>query len=317
MNEKKIVCVGGGIGTVNLLKGLKEFTSNITVIVSVADDGGSAGRLRRLYQMHPPGDIVSCLAVLSQNEKQAKLLTYRLPGDRYAEDQNLAGHKVGNIMLAAATQISGSFEEGVELLRDLFKVRGQIFAATKDMVSISARTIEGKMVQGEEVIDLGKYPGKRILEHVFINPENPAVDKQVLEAISAADIIITGPGDLYTNNLPVLIVPAIKEALIQTKAQKIFIVNVANKPFETKGYAVEDFVQAITKHLGIFPFDTIITNTNFSISIPDKFHYTYVKPHQSMNNNHTYKIVSDNVVDEKFPLYHDSRKLAKLIWKTI
>src|SRR6185437_17032757 len=116
-----------------------------------------------------------------------------------------------------------------------------IYAATKDMVSISARTIEGKIVEGEEAIDLGKYEGKRVLEHVFLHPENPSVDERVIQCLLDADVIIAGPGDLYTTSLPVLIIPSIKEALIASKAEKYFILNVANKPFETKGYFVEDF----------------------------------------------------------------------------
>ena len=120
MNNKKIVCIGGGIGTVNLLRGLKSKSENITVIISVADTGGSGGRIRRLYQMHPPGDVVSCLAVMAKNAEQAKLLTYRLPGDRYAKDHVLDGHKVGNIMLAGALQMTGSFDSAIALLKELF-----------------------------------------------------------------------------------------------------------------------------------------------------------------------------------------------------
>lgn len=317
MKTKHIVCIGGGIGTVNLLKGLKQDTDNITVIVSMADEGGSGGRLRRLYQMHPPGDIISCLAALTPKEKFAGLLTYRLPGDRYAEDHVLPGHKVGNIMLAAAMQLTGSFDNGVAYLKELYEVKGHVYAATKDMVTIFAKTIEGEVVHGEETIDLGKYQGKRVLEHVYIHPENPSVNLEVLQAILDADVIIAGPGDLYTNNLPILIVPAIKQAIIASKAKKVYIVNVANKPFETKGYYVENFIQAIEKHMNCFPFDTVITNTNYTIPIPLKYQYTYVKPHALESDKHIYKIIGSDIVDEQFPLYHDSNKLAKLLWETI
>jgi len=312
---KNIVCLGGGIGTVKLLSGLKAYTENISIIVSVADEGGSGGRMRRLYQMHPPGDVVSCLAAMAKSEEQAKLLTYRLPGDRYAEDHILEGHKVGNIMLVAATQIAGSFDAGIALLKEIFGVKAHIYAATKDMVSISARTIEGKIVEGEEAIDLGKYEGKRVLEHVFLHPENPNVDERVIQCLLDADVIIAGPGDLYTTSLPVLIIPSIKEALIKSKAEKYFILNVANKPFETKGYFVEDFISAITKHIGVFPFTKVVINSNFSFSIPEKYHYTYVMKHTEAL--HEYQIIEGNIVDEAFPLYHDSKKLAKLIWETI
>ncbi len=316
MSNKKIVCIGGGVGTVNLLRGLKAYTENITVIISVADEGGSGGRIRRLYQMHPPGDVVSCLAVMTKDEQQANLLTYRLPGDRYAEDHVLGGHKIGNIMLAAATQMTGSFEKGVDLLKKIFNVQAQIYAATNDMVSISARTIEGQIVEGEESIDLGKYPGKRVLEHVFLHPENPSVDEKVIQSIITADVIIAGPGDLYTNNLPVLIIPQIKDALIASNARKYFVINVANKPFETKGYNVSDFIKAIRKHIGSFPFNRVIVNSNFSIPIPKKYQYSYVQNNSSENNS-DYMLIQGNIVDETFPLYHNSQKLAKLIWETL
>lgn len=314
--DKKIVCLGGGIGTVNLLRGLKQYTQNISIIISVADEGGSGGRVRRLYQMHPPGDVISCLAAMAKNEEQARLLTYRLPGDRYAKDNILDGHKVGNIMLAAATQMTGSFDNGIALLKDIFDVEANLYAATKDMVSLSARTIEGQIVEGEETIDLGKYEGKRVLEHVFLHPENPAVDEKVIQTILDADVIIAGPGDLYTTSLPVLIIPAIKQALLAAKAEKYFVLNVANKPFETKGYFIEDFVNAITKHVGTFPFAKVVANNNFSLPIPAKYHYTYVT-HRNAEEQREYTCIEGNLVDETFPLYHDSQKLAKLIWETI
>lgn len=314
MNGKKIVCLGGGIGTVNLIKGLKKHTQHITVVVSIADDGGSAGRLRRLYGVPPPGDIVSCIAALSDRDDIARLLTYRFPGDRYGDDQSLAGHKLGNLMLVAAWQQKKDMHEGISLLQRLFQSVGTVLPATTDGISLSAVTAEGVEVQSEESIDLGKYNGQRVLERVFIHPENPSVSDEVISAINEADVIIAGPGDLYTTILPVLIIPAVKDALLSSKAKKCFIVNVANKPFETKGYSIEDFVRAIEKHLGTFPFHTVIANDNFSVKIPEKYKYAYVT---LSDINGKADVQTTDLVDEAFPLYHDPEKLASLVYNEV
>jgi len=316
---KKIVCLGGGIGTVNLLKGIKQLTTNITVVVSVADEGGSGGRIRRFYQMHPPGDVISCLSALAKDQEAAKLLTYRLPGDRYGEDHVLPGHKVGNIMLAAASQMTGSFDKGIDLLKKIFQVSAEIYPASKESVRISARTIEGTMVEGEEALDLGKYEGKKVLDHVFIHPENPGVDERIIQAMHDADTIIAGPGDLYTTILPVLIIPQIKQALIDSKAKKIFIVNVANKLFETKDYKIADFVHAIQKHMGAFAFDTVLVNNNIALPIPQEHQeqYSYVPLSENNTNMSGYNLVQADLVDASFPLYHDKEKLAKVVAETI
>ncbi len=315
MKNKKIVCIGGGIGTSNLIKGIKEFSDNITAIISVADNGGSAGRLRRLYKMHPPGDIISCLAALADNEKLSELLTYRMPGDRYGKDEVLPGHKVGNIMLAATNQITGNFDEGINYLKQIFSIKGNVYPATDDIVDLVAITVEGQTIEGEETIDLGEYKGQRVLSEVKIKPDNPKVNPQVIQSILEADVIIAGPGDLYTAVLPVLIVPQIKDALIKSKAQKIFVINIANKPFETKGYKLENFIQAIEKHLGNFPFTKVVCNNNYSYEIPHNLHYTFVKFENCSRDGVDF--ITGDVVDMSFPIYHDKHKLAKLIAENI
>lgn len=323
MKEKKIVCLGGGIGTVNLIKGLKKYTPLITVIVSMADEGGSSGRLRRLYNIMPPGDVVSCLAALTDEKHSylSHLLTYRFSGDRYSKDTDLAGHKLGNLLMVGAIDQTGSFPGAINLLRELFHVKGSVFPATKDDVTISALTTDNKEVHGEETIDLGKYDGNRTLERIFLHPSEPAVLPEIMTALEEADVVIAGPGDLYTTILPVLIIPQIANHLKESKQRKIFIVNVANKPFETRGYAVEDFIRAIEKHLSSFPFEVVITNNNTSPSIPEPFHYSYVRRKSHENSKHeykySYKIVESDIVDENFPLYHDNHKLASVVMKNV
>lgn len=311
-NKNKFVCLGGGIGTVNVLRGLKEYSKDITVLVSMADDGGSAGRLRRLFSIPPPGDLMNCLAALSEAEPVVKsLLTYRFKGNRWGRDDSLGGQKLGNLILVALTNITGSFEKGLLEAQRLFLSHGKIIPATKENVSIWALTADGKKIVGEENIDLGKYDGTRSLKQVYLEPKNVTTPKEAVDAILSADMVIAGPGDLYTTILPILLVPAVKKALFKTKAKKIFIVNVANKPFETPNYTVADFIAAILKHLNSFPFSTIIINTNFTPRIPKSLKYTYVLYNKPVDVKA--KIIKRDLVDEKFPLYHDPYKLAKTI----
>lgn len=312
MVNKKIVCLGGGIGTVNLIKGLKRFFSDISVVVSMADDGGSTGRLRRLYNILPPGDLVSCMAALSSDPVIAKVVTYRFPGDRYGKDEDLVGHKLGNLIMVGMRDITGNFKDAIALFKKTFNIPGNFFPATDVPVSISAKTIEGRKVEREENIDLGRYFGKKALDMVYLNPKNPKPAVGVIEALRKADIIVAGPGDLYTTILPTLIVPEITKTLRESRKKKIFIVNVANKPVETKGYDVLDYLNAIKKHLGAFPFDKVIVNNNFSVKIPKKYKYDYVDL-DSASNGLDDRIIRRDLVDEGFPLYHDSLKLAKVV----
>ncbi len=318
VKTKKIVCLGGGIGTANLLKGLKKYTTNITTIISMADDGGSSGRLRRLYNMMPVGDLISCMSVMSKNKEKItpQLLTYRFNGQRYGKDHELGGHKLGNLIMVALKDITGNYEEAITIFKKLFDVEGNFFPATKDNVAISAITIDGKEIFGEEKIDLGKYRGKRIIQKVMLHPQNAAAASGVVEHILHADAVILGPGDLYTNLLPVLIVPDITRAMKESKAKKIFVINVANKPFETKRYTLQDYYRAIKRHIDVFPFDIVLVNTNYTKEIPKRYRYTYVITKDETHFDGA-DIVKEDLVHEEFPLYHSPEKLAKAICKKI
>lgn len=322
LKNKKIVCLGGGIGTVNLISGLKDYTDRISVVVSMADDGGSSGRLRRMYEIFPPGDLVSCMCALikDKNPTISKLLTYRFPGNRYGKDEELGGHKLGNLILAAMINMTDNADSAINLFKKTFNIPGYFFPATTKKVSISAKTIEGKFIYGEEKIDLGKYNGRRILEKVYLHPKQAQASNSVIRVIKDADVIIAGPGDLYTTVLPVLIISDIKELLKESPAKKIFVVNIANKPFETKGYDIYDYINAVYKHLGFFPFEKVIINNNYSIKIPQKYNYKHVqiqKSHLSPKITDTdvsmIKIIKNDLINENFPLYHSPEKLAKTI----
>lgn len=313
--NKKIVCLGGGIGTVNLAKGLKQYSDNISFVISMADDGGSAGRIRRLYNMPPPGDLVSCMAALakSNNPLLAKVLTYRFPGDRYAKDDDLSGHKLGNLLMVAMRDITGSFEGAISLFQQTFDIPGIFLPSTDKAITISATTKKGEKIIGEETIDLGKYNWKDGLQKISLHPKDAKAGSGVINAIETADVIIAGPGDLYTTILPVLVIPEIAQAVKESTATKIFIVNIANKPFETNGYSVEDFIDAITAHLGSFPFNIVLINNNFSVPIPKEYHYAYVQSNPADTTTKEYSLVEKNLVNPYFPLYHNSEELAKAI----
>lgn len=315
VKNPEIVCLGGGVGTVNLLRGLKRYSTRITVVCSMADDGGSGGRLRRLFSIPPPGDLINCLAALSgAPENLRNLLTFRFKGDRWGRDDSIEGQKLGNLILVALTSIHGDFSKALEEAERLFLCHGKILPATNENVSIWAKTITGKKVWGEQKIDLGKYNGStRGLSEVHLEPKRVTTPREVKEAIKNANLIIAGPGDLYTTILPILLVPPVRSAIKNSRGKKIFVVNVANKPFETPNYKVYNYIEAIKKHCGSFLFEYLLINRNFSPKMPKKLNYQYVLFDKKRLRSLNLKIKFGDFIDQSFPLYHDSFKIAKAI----
>ena len=315
---KKIVCLGGGVGTAQILKGLRGLY-DLTAIVSMADDGGSAGRLRRAFSIPPPGDLVNCLTALSDEESILKnLFIYRFAGKRYGKDTDLGGHKLGNLIFVALTDIfKGDTNKDLEEFSKIISSKGKVLPATLGDVNIWAQTTDGKKVYGEQNIDLGKYNSGRTLKEVHLDPPNPKAYKGAIESIKGAQLIIIGPGDLFSTILPVLIVPAIKDQLKRSKAQKVFIVNIANKPFETKGFMVSDYIKTIKNHIPDLSFDTILVNTNQKPQIPAHLDYQYVKYDRENSHMLNGQFIESDFVSNQFPIYHDSKKIAQCIGKII
>lgn len=313
---KNIVCLGGGIGTAQVLKGLRHRPYSPTAIVSMADDGGSAGRLRRAFSVPPPGDLVNCLAALSDEESVIKeLFLYRFAGQRYGKDTDLGGQKLGNLIFVALLDIyKGDTGKAIEEFSKIISPTGRVLPATLGDVNIWARTANGKKVYGERNIDLGKYNGPaKSLKEVHLDPPKPKAYKAAVDALKTADLIVVGPGDLFTTILPVVIVPQIKNLLLTSQAKKIFIVNIANKPFETRGFKVSDYIKTVENHLGSLPFDKILVNTNQNAKIPRSFNYKYVNVDRKNLGSLRDKIIEDDLIDESFTLYHDSQKVAAAI----
>jgi len=313
--NKNIVCLGGGVGTAQILKGLRKLPFNLTAVVSMADDGGSAGRLRRAFSIPPPGDIVNCLAALSDEESILKeLFIYRFSGQRYGKDTDLGGQKLGNLIFVALSDIyKGDTNKALEEFSLIISSRGRVLPATAGDVNIWAKTKSGKKIVGEESIDLGKYNGNHTLEKVFLDPPNIKVYKPTSDAINKADLIVIGPGDLFSTILPVLIVPGIKSSLKKSKAKKVFIINIANKPYETPNFKVSDYIKSVKNHLQEDIFDTIIININQKPQIPKKLKYKYVQNDKEVLNNFKSQVIEGDFVDEKYPLHHDSHKIAYAI----
>lgn len=318
LKKRNIVCLGGGVGTSNLLRGLKSYGPSFTIITSMADDGGSSGRLRQAYHIMPPGDVVNTIAALIPEEQRelAALLLHRFQGKNKG-DKAIDGQKLGNLIMLAEIQRTGNFYKAIEVTQKIFGVRATFLPATDERTHLYGITHDGRRVHGETTLDLALYGQPHGLKKVYFTPKTPKVNPNVAQSLMEADVIISGPGDLYTNQLPVLIVPEIAEALRQSKAKKIFVLNVANKPFETKGFTLSDFLGAISAHLGANPFDTIIANNNFSIPIPKKYKYTYVKIDAAARANPAITLVEADLVSDAFPLYHDETKLASVISKAV
>ncbi len=310
-----IVCLGGGVGTAQVLKGLRSHPFNLTAVVSMADDGGSAGRLRRAFAVPPPGDLVNCLAALSDEESIVKdLFIYRFAGKRYGKDTDLGGQKLGNLIFVALTDIcKGDTNKALEEFSKILSSKGRVLPATLGDVNIWAKAKNGKKIFGEENIDLGRYNGNKTLTELHLTPKNIKAYRPAIDAISNANTIIAGPGDLFSTVLPVLVVNQIKKSVQNASTRKIFIVNIANKPFETADFKVSDYISTVKKHLGGDFFDTILVNTNQNPKIPPKLKYKYVEYDRQNLAAYFKNILEGDFVYEKYPLYHDSQKIAQAV----
>lgn len=302
----KIVAIGGGTGLSSLLRGLKKYTHNITAIVTVADDGGSSGELRKNLGILPPGDIRHCLTALADDEEMfSHVFQYR-----FGERAGVNGHSLGNLFISALTDITGSFEEAVVESGRVLAVHGKVMPSTLHDVKLVAEIklpnedSEVKVV-GESVIP--KTDGS--ISRLWIEPSNPLPFPPAVQAILSADLIVIGPGSLYTSVLPNLLVPGLAEAIRASKALKFFICNVANQPGETQGYQCSDHIKVIEKHLQDLHFDIILCNTNFNIKLPKGIEF--VKPDPNLEEQ--YSVYFTHLADQENPWRHDSALLAEVV----
>lgn len=309
----KIVVVGGGTGLSVLLRGLKKYTSNITAIVTVADDGGHSGKLRGEFGILPPGDIRNCLVALADKET----LMEDLFQHRFSDGYELAGHNIGNLLIAAMTQIAGDFQTAIREMSKVLAIRGLVLPATLQDCSLCAELQDGTVTEGESQIPCTNKPIKR----VFLKPLNCEPVPEAISAISNADVIILGPGSLYTSVIPNLLVKGMADAIHASGAVTVYVSNIMSQPGETDGYTASQHIRAIHQHAGSGLIDYAVVNIG---TIPNKLLRKYkddgaapVRPDIKNIESMGVVPVRRNLVYETDVVRHDPEKLAEAVMELL
>jgi uncharacterized cofD-like protein len=306
------VAIGGGTGLSTLLRGLKAYTPYITAIVTVADDGGSSGRLRRELGLLPPGDFRNCIAALADDEA----LITQLFQYRFGQGESLDGHSFGNLFILALAAVTGSFERAILEASRVLAVQGRILPSTLENVTLvadlkaQAPDVQGRLtrVQGESAIPRAGRP----IERVFLRPERVRAYPEAVRALLGADLIIAGPGSLFTSVLPNLLVQELRQAVEASSALKVYVCNVATQPGETDGFDVGQHVSALQRHVGRDLFPYVMANDNPITSL-EQPHLEPVALRYPPDD--AYQVVAADVVDRTTPWRHDSKKLAAEIMR--
>ncbi len=310
----KVVTIGGGTGLSVLLRGLKKYPLEITAVVTVADDGGSSGKIRSDMNIPSPGDIRNVIAALSDVEPYLeKMFQYRF------DSGEVKGHPVGNLMIAAMTDIHGDFSTAVKVMSRILNVRGTVLPTTNDIATLNAVLSDGEIIRGESSIT--KAGG--VIDHVYITPSRVKPNEDVLRAIEEADYIIMGPGSLYTSIIPNLVISKVSEKIRESNAKKIYVCNVMTQHGETDNYTVSDHIVAINKHVEENIFDLVIANSReFDDSILSKYHKEKQEPvkiDQEKIKELGIKLIKNNdvgIVDNN-TIRHNADKVSELIYDYI
>lgn len=305
----RIVVIGGGTGLSTLLHGLKEYTSNITAIVTVADDGGSSGRLREDFDVLPPGDIRNCLVALADAEPlMGKLFQFR-----FGEGTELSGHSFGNLFITAMSKVAGNFDAAIKESSKVLAIRGSVLPSTLEKVTLMAKHEDGSETVGESQIPKAKSPIRRI----FLRPVNCRPTDEAVEAIKRADAIVLGPGSLYTSIMPNLLVGKIYQEILSSKALKMYVCNVMTQKGETDDYKASDHLKAIIEHTTPGIVEYCIMNT---AKIPPEILKKYkdeeaypVVPDSENLKKMKCKVIEAHIVTIRDYVRHDAVKLAKII----
>jgi uncharacterized cofD-like protein len=309
----KTVVIGGGTGLSTLLRGIKEHTGNITAVVTVADDGGSSGRLRDELGIPAVGDIRNCIAALADSEPlMAELLQYRFPGEG---EGSIGGHTIGNLLLAAMNSIQdGDFEEGVRKMNRVLAVRGQVVPATGTAVTLHARLQDGSEVTGQS--EIGRSTK---IDRVWLTPQDVTASEDARKAIDEADLIVIGPGSLYTSIMPSLLLPELMGAIRSSKAIRLYVCNVATQRGETQGYDLSDHLAALELHTGPGWIDVVLANNRFKARRRGGTKAAPVKLRWPPVTADVYsappRLILDDVVDAENSHHHESARLAAAIMR--
>ncbi|MBI4199365.1 MAG: YvcK family protein [Chloroflexi bacterium] len=298
----RVVAIGGGTGLATLLRGLKYETGNLTAIVAITDDGGSSGRLRRDLRIPPPGDVRNCLVALSEAEPLVEsLFNYRFDGS-----SSLGGHSLGNLLIAALYELGGGFEQSLQLAREFLPIVGQVVPASSEAnLVLMGETVSGQVLRGESAI--GHAPDR--LRRVWIEPHG-AASATALEAIRQAELIVIGPGSLYTSIIPNFLLAGLREAVAASPAPKVFVCNVATQPHETDAFGPSDHLRVFLDHTGAAVTHLLVNSR--ALPLPKGCGQTLVIGEPSIPGFHGTVVLAD-VIDESFPTRHDPRKLASAL----
>ncbi|MCD6094224.1 MAG: YvcK family protein [Candidatus Omnitrophica bacterium] len=304
----KIVAIGGGTGLSTLLHGVKKYTENITAIVTVTDTGGSSGRLTKQFNMLPPGDIRNCLVALAETEPLMKnLFNYRF------KNGDLSGHSFGNLFIAALTDVTGDFEEAIRKSSEVLAIQGKVVPSTLENVSLIARGKNGRVIEGETNITKANLS----IERVFLKPDNCQPTFEAIQAIEDAELIILGPGSLYTSVIPNLLIRKIQEAIKKSKAIKVYVCNVMTQSGETDGYTAFEHLAAIIKHTYPQIVNYCVIN---SAPVPDELLAKYRQENAypvvldtERIRKRGYAVVQGDIIDTSNYVRHNSEKLAALL----
>ncbi|MDD5432358.1 MAG: uridine diphosphate-N-acetylglucosamine-binding protein YvcK [Candidatus Omnitrophica bacterium] len=306
----KIVTVGGGTGLSVLLMGLKEYTSNISAIVTVADDGGSSGRLRQQFDILPPGDIRNCLVALAD----APVLMRDLFQFRFDKNSDLAGHSFGNLFITAMTRLTGDFEKAIKETSKVLALRGQVIPSTLSNVNLVALHKDGSKTEGEEKIPKALKP----IDKVYLNPANPQATPEAIKVINDAQLIILGPGSLYTSIIPNLLIKEISDAIAASSAIKVYVCNAMTQPGETDGFSASDHIKTLVTHSSPRIIDYCVVNTGeISQEILKRYaeqgSYLVVNDRKKIENM-GYRVIEDDFgIVETDVVRHDPQKLARIV----
>jgi uncharacterized cofD-like protein len=303
----RIAVIGGGHGLSVLIRGLKKYSNNISAIVTVADDGGSSGKLRKSFGILPPGDIRNCLAAMSNDEAMlTQLFQYRFPNG----SSGLDGHSFGNLFISALSDITGSFEEAVAESGRVLSVSGRVLPSTLHNVQLVADVKLPHLLSEVRVAGESQIPetnGK--VRRVWLEPNSPPAFPQAIKVLLTADVIVIGPGSLYTSLLPNLLVPDIADAIRSSKALKLYVCNVATQIGETEGYSCGDHITAINDHAGTGLFDIVIANNNFDGELPQGVEWITAGEHLKEYS----AVYASDLVDPAMPWRHDGEALSRVI----
>ncbi len=301
----KVVAIGGGTGLASLLRGMKHYTANLTAVVTVADDGGSSGRLRSELGILPPGDIRNCLIALADSEN----VMQRLMDYRFSTMGDLNGHSFGNMLIAALADIGGAFDRGVEMAGEMLAIRGRVIPSTSVNVTLVGNTISGATLVGESLVGTAT---ERI-RSVTLLPGDAPSHPEARKAVEEADLIILGPGSLFTSIVPNLLVAEFAGSISKSTALKMYVCNVAEQPVETEGYSITDHLDVLHHYLGGQGVDIVIANNRLPMEALSRG-TELIRPESVWHAHATY--VQADVIDEAVLSHHDSAKLAGVIAAT-